>query len=101
MFWIASSPIKVKSRKRASKSPGVPSKPTLDKIRAGQSVKVTEIVAGSAASLQLSQLGIRAGATLTVRRSAPLGGPVMVESDGGLVAIGRGMARKVHVQTLE
>jgi Fe2+ transport system protein FeoA len=49
----------------------------------------------------LAQLGSRAGATLTVRRSAPLGGPIMVESHGSLVAIGRGMARKVHVQTLE
>ncbi|HVB28382.1 MAG TPA: FeoA family protein [Terriglobia bacterium] len=74
---------------------------TLDKVRAGQSVKVVETAAGQAATLQLAQLGIRAGATLVVRRSAPLGGPILVESSGSTVAIGRGMARKVLVQSLE
>lgn len=73
---------------------------TLDKITAGQSVKVAHIVAGRGATLQLAQLGIRAGATLLVRRSAPLGGPILVESSGSTVAIGRGMARKVLVRTL-
>lgn len=73
---------------------------TLDRIRAGQEVKVVQIVAGQSATRQLAQLGIRAGATLGVRRSAPMGGPVLVDSGGSMVAIGRGMARKVHVQTL-
>jgi len=97
MFWIA--PRLTKSSR--SKLTEVSFAPTLDKIRAGQSVKVTEIAAGQGATLQLAQLGIRAGATLAVRRSAPLGGPILVESAGSMVAIGRGMARKVYVQTLE
>jgi Fe2+ transport system protein FeoA len=70
-------------------------------IRAGQSVTVAQIAAGQSATLQLAQLGIRAGATLVVRRSAPLGGPLLVECSGTTVAIGRGMARKVLVQSLE
>jgi ferrous iron transport protein A len=61
---------------------------------------VVQIVAGQSATRQLTQLGIRAGTTLRVRRSAPMGGPVLVESGGSMVAIGRGMARKVSVQTL-
>ena len=89
-----------KSR-RASKITDVSPTPTLDTIRAGQSVKVLETAAGQAATLQLAQLGIRAGATLMVRRSAPMGGPLLVESSGSTVAIGRGMARKVLVQSLE
>lgn len=62
---------------------------------------MAEIVAGQSATRQLAQLGIRAGTRLIVRRSAPMGGPVLVDSGGSLVAIGRGMARKVSVQILE
>lgn len=62
---------------------------------------MAEIVAGQSATRQLAQLGIRAGTRLTVRRSAPMGGPVLVDSGGSMVAIGRGMARKVSVQILE
>lgn len=76
------------------------STPTLDRIRAGQEVKVVQIVAGQSATRQLAQLGICAGTTLKIRRSAPMGGPVLVDSGGSMVAIGRGMARKVNVQIL-
>lgn len=91
--------------KRSGEHRSKPTEPssdhTLEEIRAGQRVKVARIAAGQAATLQLAQLGIRSGATLVVRRSAPLGGPVMVESGGSMVAIGRGMARKVVVWKLE
>ena len=100
MFWTALRLIKNNSRHRAKRS-GEPFTSTLDRIRAGQEVKVLQIVAGQSATRQLAQLGIRAGTTLIVRRSAPMGGPVLVDSGGSMVAIGRGMARKVSVQTLE
>ena len=77
-----------------------PSTTTLDRIRAGQEIRVVHIVAGQTATRQLAQLGIRAGTTLGVRRSAPMGGPVLVDSGGSMVAIGRGMARKVTVEIL-
>jgi len=89
------------STRRRIKRPDEPSALTLDHIKAGQEVKVAEIVAGQSATRQLAELGIRAGTTLTVRRSAPMGGPVLVDSGGSMVAIGRGMARKVSVQILE
>ena len=86
--------------KRKVKRSEEPSTTTLDRIRAGREIKVIQIVAGQSATRQLAQLGIRAGITLGVRRSAPMGGPVLVDSGGSMVAIGRGMARKVRVQTL-
>jgi ferrous iron transport protein A len=61
---------------------------------------VVQIVAGQSATRQLAQFGICAGTTLEVRRSAPMGGPVLVDSGGSMVAIGRGMARKVRVEAL-
>lgn len=100
MFWTALHLAK-SSKENKVKGPGEPSTLTLDRIGAGQEVKVVQIVAGPTATRQLEQLGIRAGTRLGVQRSAPMGGPVLVESEGSVVAIGRGMARKVCVLPLE
>ena len=62
---------------------------------------MVQIVAGQSATRQLAQFGVCPGTTLKVRRSAPMGGPVLIDSGGSMVAIGRGMARKVSVQILE
>ncbi len=99
MLWTPLRVAKSGGTKKVERS-DEPSTLTLDRIRAGQEVKVVQIVAGQSAARQLAQLGIRAGATLGVRRSAPMGGPILVDSGGSMVAIGRGMARKVRVQTL-
>jgi ferrous iron transport protein A len=88
------------SRKHRSKRADEPSTLTLDRIRAGREVRIVQIVAGQSATRQLAQLCIRVGTTLKVRRSAPMGGPVLVDSGGSMVAIGRGMARKVSVEIL-
>jgi ferrous iron transport protein A len=74
---------------------------SLDRVKAGHGIKVVQIVAGQMATRQLAQLGIRVGSLLTVLRTAPLGGPILVESAGSTVAIGRGLARKVNVQILK
>ena len=100
MFWTPIQLAKSSGRHSVTR-PGEPTALTLDHIKAGQEVKVLEIVAGSSATRQLAQLGIRAGTALIVRRSAPMGGPILVDSGGIMVAIGRGMARKVSVQILE
>jgi ferrous iron transport protein A len=73
----------------------------LDQIRPGLGVQVAEIVAGQTATRQLSQLGIRTGSLLSVQRSAPLGGPILVESSGSTVAIGRGLAHRIAVRILK
>lgn len=99
MFWIPLRLGKSGGKKRVKRS-DEPSTLTLDRIKAGREVKVVQIAAGQSATRQLAQFGICAGTTLKVRRSAPMGGPVLIDSGGSMVAIGRGMARKVRVETL-
>jgi Fe2+ transport system protein FeoA len=48
----------------------------------------------------LSQLHVRVGAILRVEKAAPLGGPLLVECEGGTVIIGRRLAEHVRVQEL-
>jgi Fe2+ transport system protein FeoA len=74
---------------------------SLNQVKPGQRVEVGQIVAGKGAVRQLAQLGIRAGAVLSVQRSAPLGGPIMVGAAGSAVAIGRGLASKVFVRVVK
>ncbi|HUZ45713.1 MAG TPA: FeoA family protein [Terriglobia bacterium] len=100
MFWTPLRLAKSRGRDKVKRT-DEPSTPTLDQIRAGQEVKVVQIVAGQSATRQLAQLGICAGTRLKVRRSAPMGGAILVDSGGSMVAIGRGMARKVGVRILE
>ena len=97
-FWNA--PPKDKPRGRGRNRPDVPRTDSLYQAASGERVEVLQIVAGQSASRQLAQLGIRAGAKLAIQRRAPLGGPVLVESAGSTVAIGRGLARKVSVKIL-
>ena len=99
MLWTPLRLVKSSGTKKV-KGSGESSTATLDRVRAGQEVKVVRIVAGQSATRQLAQFGISAGTTLKVRRSAPMGGPVLVDSGGSMVAIGRGMARKVSVEIL-
>jgi Fe2+ transport system protein FeoA len=61
---------------------------------------VVEITGGRDISRLLSQLHIRVGAVLRVERAAPLGGPLLVECEGGTVIIGRRLAEHVRVQVL-
>ena len=44
-------------------------------------------------------LGIRTGKNVKVVSSQPIGGPLVVEIDGFQVAVGRGMAEKIIVET--
>ncbi len=90
-----------RSAQKEIENPAEPSFSTLDQIRPGREVIVMRIIAGQSATRQLAQLGIRPGVTLTVQRTAPLGGPVLVDCAGIMVAIGRGMARRVGVQIIE
>jgi ferrous iron transport protein A len=68
--------------------------------RRASTVRVVAISGGRGSTSALEQLGIRPGETLSVRRTAPLGGPILVEGRGGRVAIGRGLARKVKVRVI-
>ena len=48
---------------------------------------------------KLRQYGLHVGDTLRVLRSAPLGGPLLVEVNGRELALGRTVAEKLFVET--
>ncbi len=72
---------------------------SLDRAQERDAVEVLEVSGPRNVANSLAQLGIRVGEVLRVRRSAPLGGAVLVETRERSVALGRGLARRVKVQT--
>lgn len=73
---------------------------TLDNQPEGSRAKVTELRCGPTVSQRLAEIGVQVGAVLRVQRSAPLGGPLLVEVHGSLVALGRRLAHGVLTRTL-
>jgi Fe2+ transport system protein FeoA len=71
---------------------------TLDRVRSRQKVEVLKITGTRDEANSLAQLGIRVGEVLSVKRSAPLGGAVLVETGDRTVALGRALAGKVRVR---
>jgi len=71
----------------------------LDTVGARQQVRVIAIDGGHGVRSQLNLLGIHIGDWLTVVERAPFRGPVLVEVNGSRVAIGRGIAAKVRVES--
>ncbi len=72
----------------------------LDQARPSQRVQVVEVTGGREVSRLLAQLHIRVGAVLRIERAAPLGGPLLVECEGGTVIIGRRLGEHVRVQVM-
>jgi ferrous iron transport protein A len=66
----------------------------------GQVVRVINYQGGRAVGHKLRQLGLSPGQEVKVLRYAPLGGPVMVDLGGRSVALGRGIAVRVTVETV-
>lgn len=71
---------------------------SLDRVESLDALEVLEISGPRNVANSLAQLGIRVGEQLRVRRSAPLGGAILVETRERSVALGRGLARKVKVR---
>jgi len=72
----------------------------LDSVRKGRSAEVIALPGAKLADNELSQRGIRPGARVRVQRTAPLGGPVMIEIDGSSIAIARTLAHRIVVMPL-
>jgi len=72
---------------------------TLERASAGAPVRVTDINGGRDVRARLANMGLLPGVTVHVLVRGPLGGPVVVEIDGSRFAIGRGLARKVVVES--
>jgi ferrous iron transport protein A len=72
---------------------------TLIQAKTGQIVRIMSFNGGIGLEHKLRQLGLYPGDQARVVRHAPLGGPIMVEVEGRSIALGRGVASKVIVET--
>ena len=72
--------------------------PTLYSAKSGSRVQV--LVVGGPLVDQLARQGLRAGDVVLVKNRAPLGGPILVEVQGAVIALGRTLARKITVKAL-
>ncbi len=71
---------------------------TLFQAYSGQELDVVDILGGRGVRRRLLQLGILPGTRVRVVSQAALGGPLLVDIDGRVVALGRGIANKVIVR---
>ena len=73
---------------------------TLDKAELRRHTRVAEIDGGIRVRAHLNTLGIHVGDRVRVVERAPFKGPILVEINGSRVALGRGVAKKVIVETV-
>ncbi len=66
----------------------------------GSDLKITGIDGGSNLNDKLRQYGLFVGDQVRVLRLAPLGGPVLIEVNGREIALGRGIAARITVETI-
>jgi ferrous iron transport protein A len=69
----------------------------LDNVDLKRQVRVIHFDGGHRVRAHLNTLGIHIGDWLTVVERAPFHGPVLVEVNGSRIALGRGVASKIHV----
>jgi ferrous iron transport protein A len=67
-------------------------------VRMGARVRVNQIHGGWRARQKLNQMGVHPGDILVVKRSGIMGGPLLIQTHGSDVAVGRGLARKIWVE---
>jgi len=72
---------------------------TLIQVKTGQTVRILRFDGGLGFEHKLRQLGLFPGDSARVLRHAPLGGPILVEVEGRSIALGRGVASRVIVES--
>ena len=72
---------------------------TLLQFSPGDSVRVIDFNGGINLRSKLIQYGIHPGDCLRLLRKAPLGGPFLVECNEREIALGRGVADKIIVES--
>ena len=72
---------------------------TLLQFSPGDSVRVIDFAGGINLRSKLIQYGIHPGDCLHLLRKAPLGGPLLVECHQREIALGRGVADKIIVES--
>ncbi|MEA2008522.1 MAG: FeoA family protein [Chloroflexota bacterium] len=68
--------------------------------KCGQSVRIVSYTGGQGVVSKLRQLSLMPGDCVQVVKKAPLHGPVLIESQGRSVALGRGIAARVQVEVV-
>lgn len=64
-------------------------------------LRILSIEGGEHLAGKLRQLGLMPGEILKVMRAAPMGGPLLVEAQGRMIAIGRGIAARIAIEEVE
>lgn len=72
----------------------------LDALPVASRAELVRLSCDSSTICRLADLGIVVGAVLSLQRSAPLGGPVVVDVQGSQVALGRRLAHQMMVRIL-
>ncbi len=70
----------------------------LIEMEEGEKGVVTRVMGGAGISRHLGALGIREGKMLAVVARHPFGGPVVIETDGREITIGRGIAARIWLE---
>ena len=70
----------------------------LTDVECGQNVRIVSYQGGRGVTSKLRQLSLMPGDCLQVLKKAPLRGPILIESNGRSVALGRGIAARVTVE---
>jgi DtxR family Mn-dependent transcriptional regulator len=63
-------------------------------------LRIRSISGGWGARRNLNQMGLHVGDVVSVVHRAPFGGPLVIESRGSRVAVGRQLAEKIQVEVI-
>ena len=64
----------------------------------GKWMRVAALEGGTTLRARLTQYGMFEGDLVRVLRAAPMRGPLLVEVNGREIALGRGIAEKIHAE---
>jgi ferrous iron transport protein A len=70
-------------------------------VQCGTKVRIISFQGGKGVQAKLRQLCILPGECVKVVKRAPFHGPIMIETEGRSVALGRGVAAKIEVEEVE
>ena len=79
-------------------TPSLPPTLPLTMATAGQPLKLVAIHAGQKLTRRLAEMGLTRGVTLEIIQAD--GGPLLISVRGSRIALGRGIAHKLHVAPL-
>ena len=71
---------------------------TLEKMDAGQRGTIMQVEGGLGVTRRLASMGLRVGKAITKVSAMLMRGPVTVRVDNSQIALGHGMAKKIHVK---